>query len=302
VTPTDADYYTRPSITEKIQVLATRGESIVLACQLAWGDVRVTSQATGYRVIRRGTNEVLGFGEISLPEQTLETQACWLALSARTVERLRAAGAWASDVNDYGPGWPALRDAIRARDGFRCQGCGAAEPPGRSHDVHHRVPLRVFLADPALRPGLPAEHAWEAANRPANLVTLCTACHRQAEASVRIRTGLGGLAALLAGIAPLFLMCDPSDLGALAEMQAPATGRPTVTLYDRAPGGVGYAGQLCASMPDLLAAARAVVRGCPCAAGCPGCVGPAPEHEYALNVKALAAAILDELTSDHISS
>jgi len=225
----------------------------------------------------------------------IDTQACWLVFSQELVERLKAAGAWFSDPNEYGPSWPAQRDAARARDGYRCRGCGAAETGGRQHDVHHRIPFRAFTADPSLRGGLAVEFAWQAANRLENLVTLCTACHRRAEASVRIRSGLTGVTALLAGVAPLFLMCDPRDLGALAEPQDTATGLPTITLYEKTPGGVGYAEQLYNSIPDLLQAAYDLVNGCPCDHGCPACVGPVLEHEYALDAKALASASLREI-------
>ena len=190
----------------------------------------------------------------------------------------------------------AERDAVRARDGYRCQSCGAAEMAGKQHDVHHRIPFRAFVADSTRRNGLPPDRAWEAANVLDNLVTLCPACHHRAEASVRIRSGLGGVAALLAGVAPLFLMCDPGDLGVVAEPQAPVSGLPTITIFEHTPGGVGYAEQLYRSMPALLEAGLDLVRSCPCAQGCPSCVGPVLEHDYALDAKALACAILEEIT------
>jgi hypothetical protein len=261
----------------------------------AWGDVRVARQAASYRIIRRATGEVLGLGAIDLPAQTLDTQGCWLALPAELIESLRAEGLWFSDENDYGPQWPATRNAARLRDGYRCQGCGLPESPGRQHEVHHRIPFRAFVAEPALRPGLPAGRAWEAANRLENLATLCGACHRRAEAGVRIRTGLGGVAALVAGVAPLFLMCDPRDLGVFAEPAAPDTGLPTITLYEQAPGGVGYAEQLFDVLPQVLRAALELVRGCPCERGCPACVGPILDHDYALDAKALSIALLKRL-------
>jgi len=317
VRPAEVDFYTRPIVGEKIEVLAEREDPNPVApagsvgagnhtvCNWAeqakrsfyahWGDVRVISQATGYKILRRTTNEVLGFGQVDLPEQVLDTQACWLTFSQELVERLKSAGLWFSDPNEYGPNWQAQRDAARARDGFRCQGCGAPEMGGRQHDVHHRIPFRAFTADPSLRGGLAPEFAWKAANRLENLVTLYSACHRRAEANVRIRSGLGGVAALLAGVAPLFLMCDPRDLGVLAEPQSPGCGDPTITLYEQVPGGVGYAEQLYESMPDVLQAAYDLVNGCPCENGCPACVGPVLEHDYALDVKALAAALLQEV-------
>ena len=224
VRPTEVDFYTRPISGEKIEVLATKGERRTMnkdavqpsasSFQSAWGDVRVTSQTTGYKIIQRATQAVLGFGKVDLPEQMLETQACWLVCTKDLIERLKAAGAWYSDPNEYGANWPAQRDAARARDGYCCQGCGMVEMPGRQHDVHHRIPFRAFLADPTLRGGLAQECAWQAANVLENLISLCPACHRQAEAGVRIRSGLGGSATLLAGIAPIFLMCDPPRPGA----------------------------------------------------------------------------------------
>ena len=305
VRPTEVDFYTRPISSEKIEVLATKDERRTTnedavqpsasSLQSAWGDVCVTSQTTGYKIIRRTTQEVLGFGQVDLPEQMLETQACWLVFTKDLIERLKASGAWYSDPNEYGTNWPAQRDAARVRDRYHCQGCGTVEMPGRQHDVHHRIPFRAFLADPMLRGGLAQEYAWQAANVLENLISLCPACHRQAEAGVRIRSGLGGAATLLAGVAPIFLMCDPRDLGLLAEPQDATSGLPTITLYERVPGGVGYAEQLYESMPDLLRAAYDLVMKCPCERGCPACVGPVLEHEYALDTKSLATALLREM-------
>jgi DEAD/DEAH box helicase domain-containing protein len=302
VRATEVDFYTRPISSEKIEVLRTLDEgrrtkdetfpSSATSFHSAWGDVRVISQTTGYKIIQRSTQEVLGFGQVELPEQVLETQACWLTLAPELIERLKAVGAWYSAPNEYGANWPTQRNAARARDGYRCQGCGTAEALGRQHDVHHRIPFRAFLADPSLRGGLAQEFAWQAANVLGNLVTLCPACHHRAEAGVRIRSGLGGAATLLAGIAPIFLMCDPRDLGMLAEPQDPISGQPTITLYERVPDGIGYAEQIFASLPELLRAAHDQVTSCPCERGCPACVGPVIEHDYALDTKALATALL----------
>lgn len=89
-----------------------------------------------------------------------------------------------------------------------------------------------------------------------------------------LQAGLWGLAHLLAGVAPLFLMCDPRDLQAVAQVRSPFTGAPTVFLYERHPGGVGLAEALYAAHGPLLAAALELACGCPCPDGCPSCVGP----------------------------
>ena len=189
------------------------------------------------------------------------------------MESLRESGAWTNDPNDYGPDWPRLRLAVRTRDGFRCRVCGAPEN-GREHDVHHKTPFRAFSS------------AAEA-NRMENLVTLCPSCHRNAEQNVRIRSGLAGLAYVLGQLAPLFLMCDPADLGvhtdaagSLRGAAAPEreTPRPSVVLYDQAPAGIGFSQKLYEMHTELIARALELVTECECQDGCPSCVGPGGEN------------------------
>ncbi|HEX5578055.1 MAG TPA: DEAD/DEAH box helicase, partial [Candidatus Limnocylindria bacterium] len=86
-----------------------------------------------------------------------------------------------------------------------------------------------------------------------------------------------GLARVARTTGALLLMCDPRDLGVLAQVQAPFTGQPTLYLYDATPGGVGLTERLYALTPDLIRTSRQAVESCPCADGCPACVGPAIE-------------------------
>jgi DEAD/DEAH box helicase domain-containing protein len=86
-----------------------------------------------------------------------------------------------------------------------------------------------------------------------------------------------GLARVARTTAALLLMCDPRDLGVLAQVQAPFTGQPTLYLYDAVPGGVGLTERLYSLTGDLVHACREAVDSCPCADGCPACVGPAIE-------------------------
>ena len=86
-----------------------------------------------------------------------------------------------------------------------------------------------------------------------------------------------GLARLARTTAALLLMCDPRDLGVLAQVQAPFTGRPTLYLYDAVPGGVGLTERLFTLTEQLVRACRDAVDSCRCADGCPACVGPAIE-------------------------
>ncbi|HEX7068886.1 MAG TPA: DEAD/DEAH box helicase [Candidatus Limnocylindria bacterium] len=86
-----------------------------------------------------------------------------------------------------------------------------------------------------------------------------------------------GLARLARTTGALLLMSDPRDLGVLAQVQAPFTGRPTLYLYDAVPGGVGLTERLFSLVDELIRACREAVESCPCADGCPACVGPAIE-------------------------
>ncbi|HEV8252393.1 MAG TPA: DEAD/DEAH box helicase [Candidatus Limnocylindria bacterium] len=86
-----------------------------------------------------------------------------------------------------------------------------------------------------------------------------------------------GLSRVARTTGSLLLMCDPRDLGVLAQVQAPFTGRPTLYLYDAVPGGVGLTERLFTLTDQLIRACREAVDSCPCTDGCPACVGPAIE-------------------------
>ncbi|MEP6468608.1 MAG: DEAD/DEAH box helicase [Chloroflexota bacterium] len=86
-----------------------------------------------------------------------------------------------------------------------------------------------------------------------------------------------GFARVARTTAALLLMCDPRDLGVLAQVQAPFTGQPTLYLYDAVPGGVGLTERLFALTAELIRACRGAVESCACTDGCPACVGPAIE-------------------------
>ncbi|MDQ2951466.1 MAG: DEAD/DEAH box helicase [Chloroflexota bacterium] len=91
----------------------------------------------------------------------------------------------------------------------------------------------------------------------------------------RVEVALAGLGNLLHGLAPLFLMCDPHDLGLAVEVRSPHTERPTIYLFDMTPGGIGFSERLFKSTGPLFDRAREHLASCGCGTGCPSCVGPA---------------------------
>jgi DEAD/DEAH box helicase domain-containing protein len=91
-----------------------------------------------------------------------------------------------------------------------------------------------------------------------------------------VETGsiLSGLGVLIRLIAPVYLLCDPRDLGIAERVRDPHFGIPALYVYDKYPGGAGLSEALSRKTAELFAAALSVVERCPCASGCPSCVGP----------------------------
>jgi DEAD/DEAH box helicase domain-containing protein len=269
----DVDYYTRASATTEVEVLESlETHSAEGGWETGLGHVKVTTRVASYRQIRRYTHEGLGWGEVHLPEQTLQTVGTWLDLSEGLVEKLQEERVLRPPT-DYGPNWAAQRDAARARDGHQCRYCGAPERRGRQHDVHHITPFHLFGYVPGLN------EFYRPANALDNLITLCPSCHRRAERARGARSALSGLAYLLRHLTPLHLLSAPGDLGSAVQARAPETGLPRLTFYDRAAGGAGLSPRLYELFDNLLETALERVRSCSCGDGCPSCVGPAGEHE-----------------------
>src|SRR5437899_2164365 len=121
--------------------------------------------------------------------------------------------------------------------------------------------------------------------------------------------GLRAVTYLLHHLAPIFLLCDVRDLGAWLGDTTPAeTGvvatrestkarlmnaaefNPTIYLYDSHAGGIGLAERVFEILPDLLRRGLETLAACPCAFGCPSCVGPV--NEVGRRAKATAAKLL----------
>ncbi|EKN66870.1 DEAD/DEAH box helicase [Schinkia azotoformans] len=89
----------------------------------------------------------------------------------------------------------------------------------------------------------------------------------------KLEEGLIGIANLLRHVAPLHVMCDPSDLHVVPQVKAVHSEKPTIFLYDRYPGGVGLSEKVYEIMEELLAEAEQIISHCGCESGCPSCVG-----------------------------
>lgn len=104
-----------------------------------------------------------------------------------------------------------------------------------------------------------------------------------------------GVGNLVRRVAPLYVRCQPGDLGISTQVKSPHFHRPALFLYDRVQGGVGLAELLFEGHREVLRAALEVAERCGCTLGCPACVGP-PEEVGTLG-KETAVRILRHLVA-----
>ena len=71
-----------------------------------------------------------------------------------------------------------------------------------------------------------------------------------------LKSAMVGLAHLMRGIAPAYLMCSPQDISVVYHVRDPFTGKPTVYLYDGVPGGIGLSDKVYEMDRALLMRAR----------------------------------------------
>lgn len=83
--------------------------------------------------------------------------------------------------------------------------------------------------------------------------------------------GLLGIANVACEIIPLYVMCDPMDIG--SAIDSSNIGVPTLFIYDRYPGGIGFAAKAYENVESVFTACLELIRSCGCDDGCPSCVG-----------------------------
>jgi len=318
----DSDYYTQPSTANEVVVMSEFGEgasesgvrvgsdesqvishesnapsspyplissSSPSSAKPAFGEIEVTTRVGRFRQVDFATHQTVGWGDLEVPAQTLATVGYWFAIPQEIAEQLDKEGVLGLAI-DYGPNWQRQRKAARERDGYKCSVCGKPESPMREHHVHHKKPFRQFgyVRD--------ENENYLKANDLSNLMTVCAECHVKVETAQAVNNPLNSLCYLLGNLAPLFVMCDPSDINAIYEIDSPHTRLPTITLYEMTPGGTGLMEELIQHHTPLLSMAAQRIRECPCKRGCPACVGPVDELQ-ARNVKTDTLRLIEMLLS-----
>ncbi|MDR0601750.1 MAG: DEAD/DEAH box helicase [Treponema sp.] len=198
----EVNYFTDGLVKTDIKVLSEDeafrycgGEEKPAACTGVLGDVLVRSQASKFKKIRFHTHENIGYGEIDLPEEEMQTRALVLLFGNET-----AGGRMLASLDE--------------------------------------------------------------------------------EEAGSVLSGTGTLVRL---IAPVYLLCDARDLGLAERVRDPHFGVPALYIYDRYPGGTGLAEALSGKMEKLFRSAFTVPEKCPCASGCPSCVGPGENKKGTLD-------------------
>jgi DEAD/DEAH box helicase domain-containing protein len=103
------------------------------------------------------------------------------------------------------------------------------------------------------------------------LIPSLAAMERARVAGFNPAEGLVGFRNAAVHLLPLYAMCDKADLGGMVDQMN--TGVPTLFLYDRYPGGLGFTETAYDRVEELLQACLQLARECDCHDGCPSCVG-----------------------------
>jgi DEAD/DEAH box helicase domain-containing protein len=88
VKKTDVDYFTDAIDYTKIKILDVFDRKKLDRCQISHGEVHVATQVVGFKKIKLFTQENVGSGDLSLPQNEMHTTAYWLTIPAPLLQSL----------------------------------------------------------------------------------------------------------------------------------------------------------------------------------------------------------------------
>jgi DEAD/DEAH box helicase domain-containing protein len=101
---------------------------------------------------------------------------------------------------------------------------------------------------------------------------------------------------LMKHVAPVFLLCDPGDLGIAERLRDPTFGQPCLYIYDNYPGGTGLSEGILRNITNVFKGCLDVIANCPCSEGCPSCMGPPDENNKGdFNAKKTVSRFLSQI-------
>jgi len=86
------DYYTQPILDQSIVVKDVRNQKQWQECQICLGEVEVTWRTAAFRRVRFYTAETIGYTDLDLPEQHLETVAMWIVPPKHLIDEMKSEG------------------------------------------------------------------------------------------------------------------------------------------------------------------------------------------------------------------
>lgn len=88
----DVDYYTMCGRDKTTEILSVERSKELFGYRLGTGQLKVTTRVTSYIKKHERTGQVLGGGELSLPEQVMETTGFWVVMDEATTSRTKEYG------------------------------------------------------------------------------------------------------------------------------------------------------------------------------------------------------------------
>ena len=246
------EYFTDAISYTKIKVLERFDSAPLGPASKNHGEVQVNTQVVGFKKIKFHTMENVGDGKLTLPEQEMHTTAFWLTLPRDLMGSLPYGSTERLDgVNGLANALEAIatllvmcdaRDlgvAVGENAESRCQvsGVRCQETEGGSQETEPR----------------------------------------NQESGVRSQNEKLGSSALAAGGDQSPITNHKSQIGGSELQVAVVAFEPNIYLYDKYPGGVGLSEPLFRMSQSLLEKTQKLIADCPCASGCPSCVGPIGE-------------------------
>jgi len=84
----EVDYYTDAIDYTKVRILSSFEEEPRLGARRSHGEVHVTSQVVGFKKIKFHTNENVGAGDLTMPENEMHTTSYWLTIPREVMRAL----------------------------------------------------------------------------------------------------------------------------------------------------------------------------------------------------------------------
>ena len=110
------------------------------------------------------------------------------------------------------------------------------------------------------------------------------------------------LGVLLRTVAPVFLLCDPRDLGVSERVRDPHFEAPCLYVYDQYPGGIGLSEGFLGNLPQIVRGAREVVAALPVRERLPVVHRGAGRAGGAVNAKSAVRAFLGARGADALAA